>query len=325
MKLFRRMLLIFLIATLMVITLGVIAFAWVSLSTINNIDGMGLTASAGDDLQISVDGINFYNQLPTSEIKEIFENVNLHDATTIDNINFYTGGLRGTNPAIPNLHYLTFDLWFRTTRPERAIYLYNNVNHRVTYTNYDVKGTFVVSRGVYWMSNETFFNGPLPSDIVNQGQINRYYASDSIRIGVRELVDDMNPLDSRNDNNLKNIIYDPSENEARGYGVAFGALSYFNRRAPMYLFPPATKPYTTYRLSKMDPNNPYQALDNESQIATLQTTELVDERERIIYQGKVRINIWVEGWDADSFDIIGDDPVKIQLQFKVAHPFNEQG
>ena len=323
MKLFRRMLLIFLIATLMVITLGVIAFAWVSLSTINNIDGLGLTASSGDDLQISVDGITFYNELPTSEINGIFRDVKLYDSTTLDNINFYTGGLRGNNPAIPNFHYLTFDLWFRTTRPERGIYLYNNVNHRVTYQNYDVKGTFVVSRGVYWMSNETFFNGPNPSDTVQQGQISRYYSSDSIRIGIRELIDNMNSLDVRNETELKNIIYDPSENEARGYGVAFGALNYFNKRSPMYLFPPTVKPNTIYRLSQMETNNPYQALDNISQIATLQPTEFVDERDKIIYQGKVRINIWVEGWDADSFDAIGDDPIRIQLQFKAAHPYNE--
>jgi hypothetical protein len=307
----------------MVITIGVIAYAWVSLATINNIDGIGLTASAGDDLQISVDGEIFYNSLPTSEIRDIFENISLYDATTLNNVYFQTGGLRGDDEAIRNFHYVSFDLWFRTTRPERAIYLYNNVNDLVDYYNYEVLGTFVVSRGVYWMSNETFFNGPLTEDTVNIGSINQYYASDALRIGIKELIDDRNSLDQRSEEDLQNLIYDPSENYARGYGVSFGMLSYFNKRSGMYLFPPTTFPNTTYRLSVMDPQNPYQALDNESQIATLQETEFISEEERTYYQAKVRINIWVEGWDADAFDAIGDDQIRIQLQFKLANPADE--
>jgi hypothetical protein len=308
----------------MVITIGVIAYAWVSLATINNIDGIGLTASAGDDLQISIDGQTFYNSLPREEIQELFEGVTLYDATTLDNINFYTGGLRGHNEAIPNFHYVSFDLWLRSTRPERAIYLYNNVNDLVDYYNYDKLGTFVISRGVYWMSNETFFNGPLPEDTVNVGSIDQYYASDAMRIGIRELRDNLNPLDNRTNDEFKNIIYDPSENYARGYGVTFGMLSYFNKRARLYLFPPTTFPNTTYRLSEMDPQNPYQALNNDSQIATLQETELISEEdERTYYQAKIRINIWVEGWDADAFDAIGNDQIRIQLQFKLANPANE--
>jgi hypothetical protein len=301
----------------------VIAYAWVSLATINNIDGIGLTASAGDDLQISVDGEIFYNSLPTSEIRDIFENISLYDATTLNNIYFRTGGLRGDDEAIRNFHYVSFDLWFRSTRPERAIYLYNNVNDLVDYYNYDVLGTFVVSRGVYWMSNETFFNGPLTEDTVHIGSINQYYASDALRIGVKELIDDKNPLDQRGEEDLQNLIYDPSENNARGYGVSFGMLSYFNKRSGMYLFPPTTFPDTRYRLSLMDPQNPYQALDNDSHIATLQETEFISEEERTYYQAKVRINIWVEGWDADAFDAIGDDQIRIQLQFKLANPANE--
>lgn len=320
MKLFRRMLLIFLIATLMVITLGVIAFAWVSLSTINNIDGIGLTASAGDDLQISVDGINFYNSLPSTAITDIFGDINLYDVTTTDNVYFERGGLNRGVPAVENLHYLSFDLWIQTSRPERSVYLYNNVSNSVNYYN-PTPGTFVVSRGVYWMANVTFNNGPDPEDIVTRGSINQYYSAHAIRIGIRELVDDLNPNDQRNPELLANLIFDPQEDPSRGFGQPYGAFSHFFQRARIFMALPTVFPNTQYKLTQLDPNNPYQALDNNSLITTLQPTDMIDDRGRVIHQGKVRVNIWVEGWDADAFDAIENDPVKIQLQFKLANRF----
>jgi hypothetical protein len=304
----------------MVITIGVIAYAWVSLATINNIDGIGLTASAGDDLQISVDGENFYNSLPANIIEELFEEINLYDVTTIDNVNFIRGGLNRGSEAIANLHYLSFDLWMQTTRQEKSVYLFNNVTSEVDYYN-PSNGTFVVSRGVFWMANETFNNGPDTNDVVTKGSINQYHSADAIRIGIREIIDEQNPLDTRGTNDLQNVIFDPSENPIRGYGLPYGAFSYFFRRANYLLSVPSIIPETLYRLTEMDPYNPYQALDNDSLIATMQQTNLVNEDNRIIYRTKVRINIWIEGWDVDALDAIENDPVKIQLQFKLANRF----
>ena len=321
MKIVRRILLTIFISFMMIITLGVVAYAWVSLATITNIDGLGLTASAGDDLELSVDGINFYNQLPTSELTEIFEDIKLNAVTTSDNINFTTGGLYGTNPAIANEHYLSFDLWIRTTRRERGVYLFNNVNDKMSFYKTSVPGTYAVSRGVYWMANESFQNGVMPGDIVQKGSIDQYFAHDAIRIGIKELIDDLNPLDLRNDDELQNLIYDPSENIERGFGQPFGAYSYFFNRTLIFLYLPNQFPNTTYRLSQMEENNPYQAKDNNSLVATLQPTDYVDETGRLYFQSKIRINIWVEGWDPDAFDAIDRDTVKIQLQFKAAHIF----
>jgi hypothetical protein len=304
----------------MVITLGVIAYAWVTLSTVNSIDGIGLTASAGDDLQISVDGINFYSSLPSTAITDLFDEINLYDVTTTDNINFYRGGLNRGIEAVENLHYLSFDLWLQTTRLESDVYLYNNVSKNVDYYN-TTPGTFVVSRGIYWMANETFNNGPDVGDVVTNGSVDRYYSMNAIRIGIIELIDEENNLDSRNSESLANLIFDPSEDPTRGFGLPYGAFSYFFRRANYLMSIPTVKPDTVYQLSQMDPNNPYQALDNRSHIATMQPTEVVNENERTIYRAKVRVNVWVEGWDVDAFDAIENDPVKIQLQFKLAKRF----
>jgi hypothetical protein len=322
MKAFKKFYLSVLTFIIVILVTGTVSYAWFTYRTINNIDGLSLGASAGDDLELSIDGINFSNILLTSELTDIFSDITLNAVTTSDNINFTTGGVYGTNPAFAGEHYLSFDLWIRTTRAERSIYLFNNVNDQVTFQD-SKPGTFVKSRGIYWIANETFQNGVMQSDIVSKGSINRYYASDAIRIGVKELIDDTNPLDVRDESELKNLIYDPSENENRGFGQPFGAFSYFFNRTLIYLYLPDVFPETTYRLSQMDRNNPYQAIDNHSLVANLQETTQVDDKNKVYYQAKVRINIWIEGWDPDSLDAIDKDIVRIQIQFKAAHAFQE--
>jgi hypothetical protein len=296
---------------------GTVSYAWISLATINNIEGLTLTASSGNELQISIDGIEFSNRLPTAVLTEIFEDIRLIDLTSLDGINFELGGLRDFEGVIANEHYLSFDLWFRTIRPERTIYLINNVNDQVDF-NTAIQGTYVVSQGVSWRADHSFINGATMDDIVEKGDIGIYHASDAIRISVIELNDDLNPLDLRDEEELRRFIYDPSENPSRGYGVPIGMFSYFVQKTKWYIRLPDTFPETSYRLTKFDTHNPYQALDNESWVATLQETDEVDNLGRTYYKAKIRVNIWVEGWDADAFDAIDKDTVLIQLQFKAA-------
>lgn len=303
---------------LVIITLGTVTFAWVSLNLMNNVTGMDLTATTGDELELSLDGINYNHRLPDETVREIFSDVNLYDITTLDGIHFQTGGLRGVSDALPNEHYLSFDLWFRTSRPERFIYLYNNLTNTASFDTDEI-GTYVLSRGVPWIARHTFINGPELTDVVQQGQLGIYYAKNSVRMAFIEQVDEHNENDQRNEEDLIRYIFDPSEDPIRGFGKNYGAFSYFFQHTLIYVTLPQEFPNTSYRLSRMDPNNPYQALDNESLIASLQMTNEVDDRGRTYYSGKVRINIWIEGWDADAFDAITDDIMRIQLQFKAAN------
>jgi hypothetical protein len=298
-------------------TLGTVTFAWFSLRLMNNVSGLDLSATTGDELELSLDGINYNNKLPDDLVREIFRNVNLYDVTTLDGIHFQTGGLREKEDAIPGEHYLSFDLWFRTSRAERFVYLYNNLTNTAEFDTNQV-GTYVLSRGVPWIAKHTFMNGPELTDVVQQGNLGIYYAKNAVRMSFIEQIDEMNPNDQRNESELIRYIFDPSEDPTRGFGKTYGAFSYFFQNTLIYMSIPREFPKTSYRLSEMDPNNPYQALDNESLITSLQVSNEVDHRGRTYYSGKVRINIWVEGWDADAFDAIGNDILRIQLQFKAA-------
>lgn len=321
MKSLKRIYISILSVTISMLLFGTVILAFGVL--INNVDDIFLSAATGEEFKVSLDGENFYQSLPIDLLRDIIRDTNLIDITTLDGINFQTGGFRELREAIRNEDYISFDLWMRSTEPEKHVFLVNNKSKEVTYDT-TVTGTYVVSRGTPWIARHTFLNGPNVEDVVEKGTFGIYHASEAIRISIIELTDDKNPNDTRNQETLRRFIFDPSENPERGYGVTYGAFSYFFQMANYNIFPPVERPDTRYRLSEMDPNNPYQALDNESWVATLQDTGLTDDKGDAIYQVKIRVNVWIEGWDADTFDALDMDQVKIQLQFKLAHKANPQ-
>lgn len=293
------------------IILGTVTYAWITIATVNNIEGLYLSASTGDELQISTDGYHFSSILDEEAMLSIFENQSLKDVTTPNGIDFYRGGLNTSGPAIKNKDYLSFELWFRTTTDERYVYLVNDVSEQMSY-DITMEGTYFISKGVEWKSNADFIYDE--DDIVRAGETRTYYAKDSIRIGIQEVLD--LPYDQRDESSLKTFIYDPSNKPSRGYGSIYGAYSYFISTQEESISIPEEVPQTTYELTKILDDNPYQALDNQSLITELQPTGYLDEDGKEIYQSKVIINIWIEGWDADAFNAILKDYLKIQLQFK---------
>ncbi len=289
------------------------------MSTINNIEGLSLTATTTSELEISLDGINFGTEIDSDVIEVYFGNPTLKDVTSRNGIDFRRGGLTEYGVAVPNQDYMSFELWFRTTKIEHGLFLINNVSPNVMYDT-TARGTYVVSRGRSWESSVDFLNGNDIGNMVYKGDVNFYYASQAVRISVEEIKDEENILDVRDIEDLQVFIYDPSEDESRGYGKPYGAYSYFAQHTGVFIQIPSEVPNTSYRLSEMDPMNPYQALDNESLIAVLQESNYSTPGGKVYYQGKVRVNIWIEGWDADAFDSIIADRIKMQLEFKIAHP-----
>lgn len=294
-----------------IIIFGTVTYAWITIATINNIEGLSLSASTGDELQISTDGYHFSSVLDAQALVDIFENQSLTDVTTLDGKDFFTGGLAPKEDAVKNRDYVSFELWFRTTKKERHVYLINNVSDLVSY-DVSMEGTYVISKGVLWKSNVDFLYGP--DENINRGEEKTYYAKDSVRIGFQEVLD--LPYDQRSQDDLKNLIFDPSKDMDRGYGKPYGAYSYFLQNAHSLIALPNELPHTIYELTETLEDNPYQATNNNSLITTLQPTGYFDDDGDEIYQAKVIVNIWIEGWDADAFDAVLKDYIKIQLQFK---------
>lgn len=287
--------------TLILFLFGSVTYAWVSMAQINNIDGISMTASAGEELQISYDGLSYNTQIEGFQMGDPIE---LKDVTSVDGIHFTRGAFSSYALAELNKDYLGFDLYFRTMRQERGLFLVNKpLEHEIDEET--LRGTYISSPGISFVPKVHYTEEN--NLLILAQSVRTYCAKDAARISLSEL--------NENDEVVKTIIYDPSENEKRGYGASYGAYSYYVSRTSSDLRLPEVIPNTTYRLSEMNPNNPYQALDNDSLIATM--SEKDEEGYRY---AKVRIYLWIEGWDADAIDGIIQDIIHVQLEFKLAHP-----
>ncbi|HPX83868.1 MAG TPA: hypothetical protein PLR16_01115 [Bacilli bacterium] len=315
-KLVNKLLLSILSLTLSAIMLGTVTFAWITMSNTGVADGLVLNVTNGEDLQISLDGISYYNKLPGELIAKQLTNLQMHDVTSINGITFSSGGPTGLGEAIPNRDYVAITMWFRTTAAERFVYLVDNISNDVEFdTGRD--GTFVVSLGRSWKADLTFVNGTdTINDVVHEGTRNTYYASKAVRIAFVEQVHDDNIYDTRIPSSLRKVIIDPSGDPLRGYGVSYGALDYISKRMSRIIEAPAQKPETVYELTKFSPNNPYIPVSDNSRIMELIVSDQKDSKGQTYYVGKVTMNIWLEGWDADCFDAIVNDVIRIQLKFR---------
>ena len=148
---------------------GTVTYAWFSLHKLNQLSNLRIELISGDAFQISLDGINFYNEIKMEEIeRHIGEKAKLKDITSFDGKTFNFGKL-DADKGIPeaNKDYLSFALYFRTILKHKHVYLVENVSG---YVQYDMvrDGTYVVSRGVSW--RRTARSGPDPvHDVVRTG------------------------------------------------------------------------------------------------------------------------------------------------------------
>lgn len=281
-------------------------FAWISLAKTNIIDEIYLVATLGDELEISLDGENYYTEFPKEELKNYLRTSHLGAVTTTNGIdfNFLEEDIRGP---VENKDYLSLDFYFRTrSNFERHVYLANNISKEVSYLNFDKEGTFVVSRGVEFVSPVTYLYDI--DEYVYEGQAKRYYAQDGLRIATI-----FNEEDAK--------IFDLSGNKHRGYGKPYGAHDYYEKVIGTRLEIPEEAPQTIYALSEFSPNSPF-SYDDVSKIMELNEIEVIDGVR--YYTGKVTIKIWLEGWDADLFDPVLRDRIKIKLQFKAVRGIIEK-
>ena len=316
---FKKIYLSILSFILISIVFGTASYAWLTMSVVNNLENLSLTATSGNELEISIDGDEYASNLPPYVLDQLLKDVRLQDVTSVDGIHFQTGGIIQEGPATRNEDYLSFDIYFRTIRRENSIFLVNNVSSIVQYDT-PTEGTFITSKGVSWTSKYDFQNGPELSDMVLKGDTATYHARDSVRVSIQELVNERNLLDTRSFETMQTKVFDLSADTTRGYGVSYGQFSYFEASTLKTLELPSLIPQTTNQLTVFHESNPYLALNSDSLLTTLQPTGLYDAKNREYYTGKVRINIWIEGWDADAFDSVAYDRIRIQLQFKVANP-----
>lgn len=302
---------------LLTLTFTTATFAWVSMGDTNRVDGLSLNASTDSNLEFSLDGVNYNSSITNDQLQILFKDLRMEDVTSIDGNEFFSNYSMTEKYAYPNINYISLEIYVRTNTRYRDVYLVNNVTSTTEFDNTPQNGTFVTSKGIEYRSPVDFEFAP--GIFRNSDVPYKYYAKDAIRMSFTELKLD-NPNDNRNDDEMINFIFDPSDNPDRGYGKPYGAISFVNNTKVFIVPVPTNVPETLYELSSFDEYNPYIPLNPNSKIMRLIKTDNLDNQNRFYYEGKFRINIWLEGFDADMFDAIYRDTLKFQLEFRSALP-----
>lgn len=71
---------------LLTLTFTTATFAWVSMAETNRVDGIQISMNQGSNLEFSLDGINWSNEITTAQINQIWNGAKLLDLTSTDEI-----------------------------------------------------------------------------------------------------------------------------------------------------------------------------------------------------------------------------------------------
>lgn len=298
---------------------GTVSYAWFSISTTGILHNVTLNIQMEGSFQISLDGVNYYDKLTYEDIMRYIDNdIIMIDVTTSDGKEFLTGGPMAFEPAVRNVDYLQLTLYFRTTAPERNVYLVDNVSTEA-YLDQDIDGTYIISRGINWEADSTFLNGPDPEeDMIYAGDRYMFYGAEATRISFLEKKIQTNINDTRDEQDLNFKIFDLSRFPERGYGATYGSLAYYNSRYEDQAYPPEDQPVTTTNFTEFSQYNPFVPLDDNSFVLRMIETSEVDSNGKTYYVGMAEMSIWLEGWDADCYNAIMADLLIIKLTFKAA-------
>lgn len=315
MKLKKKLTLSLAILLFASVTLITTTFAWFSIAQDATVGDLSMEISGGTELLVSLDGVNYLSDLDAETLKNhLGGRLEVTHVTTFDLNNFYSS-YDNEQVAIANKDYITFDLWLKTNDFMcTGLFLTNNITPNFNYeaaVNNKLRGTYCLSEGVNYACPIDFQYSQTEVRLANENHT--YYAQDAMRIGIQELNVDNSPLQQEdNRTELCKFIYDPSEDEDRGFGTAYGQYDILKQRVDSSIVLPVNKPTTINQLSTMQYN--YYAVNNNSHCGNFQ-----QGTDGYLY-AKVRISIWCEGWDADCLDGILKDNVLMQLYFRGAVP-----
>lgn len=281
------------------------AYAWLTLANVNRVQDISLNAIANQDLLLSLDGINYYDEIPKELILNKLKQLKFDDVTTLNGVNYYSY-FDHRKVARENKDYISLEIYFKTSSRYKELHLADNIIG-ADYDNPPIEGTFITSKGRSFAAKVGYYYAP--GQYVKEGETKKYFAHEAMRVSFYNYLDDTNK------------IFDLSGNPNRGFGKDYGAVEYFNNYNGLNLIPPEA-PKTIYEFSTLSDVRPV-AESYESHLITLVDQGNVDSKGRTLYEGELKMNIWLEAWDADAFDAIAFDQLKMQFMFKAVIPKHE--
>ncbi|WP_052591259.1 hypothetical protein [Paracholeplasma brassicae] len=284
-----------------VAALGTSTFAWFTLSNRAEIGQFNAEVTAGEGIEVSLDQTNWYSTLPSSVINAFLESQNggetpvLSDVTTTDAINFtkisvsdVTDNPVGTlvSNTAPAGSYISFTLYFRSQNATKLYWQNATIGSDVKSWTPDT--TFLMADG----SQAT---PAAPVDV---------RAANAVRVAVVGTVTKAFQL--------ADGVIEGVENSGSQIIITDGAIAYHNAKNPDNQFPALSG----QTMLATETSFPAGTTGTPNGFDVLNLAGAATENGITYNTGNLDVKVWIEGWDADTFNAILKEAIAITLSFE---------
>ncbi|CCV64116.1 conserved hypothetical protein [Alteracholeplasma palmae J233] len=270
---------------LTVAALGTGVFAWFTINNQAKATGFeGQVQAAQGGFLLSSDGTNYTTSLDLNEIlKDKLSKLKFKDLTTKDGISF----VDSNNKEALETSYITFDLNFIA------------INFTEVFVTTDITGDTTSWKSEYAVDGVNV-GDTLVSSAANALRV--AYVTEDKTVKYVEASQDYNGTGSIAGTAKKNTqgILTKETNFAYQYLVKSGSTKAFDATKETVLVADEAK-----RLGNTD-----------AKVLTLTKTEAPADYAEYTNAGKLTVNIWIEGWDAEAFNAILNGKVKVDFNFQ---------
>ncbi len=313
----KRMIISVLTLVLTVAALGTTTFAWFSLSTTSNVSNIEGTVTGGEGLEVRIVGpMKTTNWMANIDVKgqQVFDELFRFDAVTTNDATNWTftkmaqdetGYILLNQPAVANSDYLEFEIQLRsqlggTVQLTGLTFdgsLVDFVNDGEDYYQYDesVATNYTVRTKVAY-SARISFTEELGSGTTGGNWVYQYGDAD----GALRPVEDGG-------------VYTVQGNYVMGeQGVAVGQWSYLTDSRGLTISQSPGVSYTPENANILAADTDIRDGSTPKTVVNL-VPGVGGEN---YYGAKLKVRIWVEGWDADAYDSIYKAVLNINLIFQ---------
>ena len=308
-----------------VIALGTTTFAWFTLSNVATVQPFSAEVSAGDGIEISLDGNSWYSSI-TKDVMEGFlfngytdgetekdgvfgTGFRFNHVTSVDGLAMTTlaGTLISETPTdgrLLNHPYLVFTLYIRS--PKEMDVFWSEVDMPLTHSGVDL--------GQPWKADVDFHDAKGVA-ITTADPARTYYAAHAARISVEAGVNSYvyekpvsNTVDLVVGNTVLGGLTDADiETDIAYTDLNYGAIEYFYNKNTA--FPTGINSVTVTDTITSLPSTDVPA----NRLLTLTTSG-------DYFVGQVTVRIWLEGWDPDCYNAILSSRLAVSLKIMGKDP-----
>jgi hypothetical protein len=322
----KKLYLSILASILILITTITVTYAWITLSNDAYTESIKFDIAGGDGMQISLDGVNFYNYIGTTLFKD---ELMAHYGYTRDNLNnFKYHAMSLENPNDPESDFLEL----RENKLLSENYELKRVENNKNYLDFDLYFTTDlntnISEGIYQGIGVSFTGEIFDSHATDYKLLHKIHhiglnddldkikvnASNAMRLSttVYSPVDKGDLTNASNSIVRKKIYYQGSDTyQSLVEGYDFGNLRCQNVANEYF-----------YKLTGFNPQNLSNYSDTVFRLEERILNKRIIEPDLYLVSGKmikVHFKIWLEGWDPDCFDACANQIINLNLRFKTTY------